>query len=156
MKGQAVFEFIVAAVLFFALVFYVLNFMNMTVSGYSRDARLSQLESRALAVSDYLVHVNLTKEWPVLSYEKMAQFDSTCNDEDKYVKMLEKYDMYTSSIPGTDIVIAGRMKVRAGEKGRKLIDCKQGTAPPEVQRAEAERYALSENGSLVNISVVVW
>jgi hypothetical protein len=142
-KGQAVFEFIVAAVLFFAIIFYIINFLDANVSTYSAGSQLNSLETKAMEISEYLVHVNLTKDWPVLSYGEIDHLNDVCNND--YTGTLEKFDI------GDD-----RLKMQIYEGSNILLECEQGKTVPDIQKAEVERFALSENNNFLNIKVIVW
>ncbi len=148
MKGQAVFEFVVAAVLFFAIVFYMINFLNVSVSAYGLTSRLNDMESRAVGISDYLVRVNLTKKWPVLSYDRIKHLNDVCNQGiDNYFKLAALFDVDTSR--------GGGMKIRINN-GTDILDCSDEVPVKGLQRAEIKRFALSENNKILNISVMVW
>lgn len=142
-RGQAVFEFIIAAVLFFAIIFYIINFLDTNMSNYSAGSQFNVLESKSAEISEYLVHVNLTNEWPILSYANIANLDWSCNDD--YSGLLNRFDLGEN-----------RFKLQVNEGPKLLLDCERSKTVPDIQKAEIERYALSENNTILNIRVVVW
>jgi hypothetical protein len=143
MKGQAVFEFVVAAVIFFAIVFYMITFLDFNVLTYSEQSRLNNLEAKALEMSEYLVHVELAREWPVLSYSSIDGLNQSCNSD--YTGVLDRFDTGGNEI-----------KIQVSEGGLLLADCEEGMAVPDIQKAEVERFAVSENSSIINVRVVIW
>jgi len=142
-KGQAVFEFMVAAVLFFAIIFYILTFLDSSVSTYSAGSQANSLEVKAVEMSEYLMHVNLTKKWPVLSYDLISELDYACNDD--YAGLLVRFDAGTK-----------KFKLQVREGAELLLDCERTKTEPDVQKAVIERFALSENNTILNMRVVVW
>jgi len=142
-KGQAVFEFIVVAILFFSIVFYVIIFLDNSVSNYSAGSQFNSLEAKAMEISEYLVHVNLTKKWPVISYESVNQLDEACNDD--YIGLLGRFDAGNK-----------RVKLQVNDGAEVLLDCERTKTVPDIRRAEVERFALSENNTILNIRVIVW
>ena len=142
-KGQAVFEFIIAAVLFFGIVFYVLIFLDSNVSSYSAGSQINSLETKAVEISEYLVHINLTKEWPVLSYNMISDLDWSCNDN--YARLLNRFGLDGKKV---------KLQVREGPV--LLLDCERAITEPDIRKGEIERFALSENNTILNIRIVVW
>jgi hypothetical protein len=142
-KGQAVFEFIVAAILFFAIIFYIITFLDSSISNYSAGSQANSLEAKAMEVSEYLVHVNLTGGWPVISYDSINRLDDACNDD--YTGMLDRFDAGNK-----------RVKLQINDGANMLLDCERARMVPETQRAEVERFALSEDNTILNIRVIVW
>ena len=90
-KGQAVFEFVISTILFFAVIFYVLNFLNVTIFTFNSEYTNAILESKSLQISELLVKdkglwdsgepsiVGLASEWPVLEEGKITDFINYCN-----------------------------------------------------------------------------
>jgi len=143
MKGQAVFEFVVAAVLFFGIIFYVINFLSTSFYAHELQSHANNMESNSLEIAEFLVHIKLAKEWPVLSYDSIDDFNGTCNND--YVGVLEKFDLGEN-----------KLKIKINEGGRVLLDCLDDMTVPDTNRAEAERYALSEKNKIISVQVVVW
>lgn len=144
MKGQAIFEFIVAAILFFGVVFYVITFLSTTVSDYSMESKLNNMESEAFSLSEYMVNIRLADEWPVMSYDKLQQFNQSCNND--YMGMMSELG----------IGVNRDMKVKVTENNRTIVDCSALVKIPDVERAEVKRYALSQNESIMTVTVTIW
>jgi len=142
-SGQAVFEFVVVAVLFFGIIFYIIFFLDSSVSHYSAGSQYNDLEVKAMEISEYLVHVNLSEHWPMLSYDLIKHLDTECNKN--YVGILKRFD-------------AGDKKVKLliNEGDKLLLDCDRTKTVPDIQKVGAERFALSENNTILNIRVIVW
>lgn len=142
-SGQAVFEFIIAAVLFFAIIFYIINYLDTSVNNYSAGSQFNLLEAKTAEISEYLVYVNLTEEWPLLSYSAIADLEWSCNDD--YPGLLKRFDLGDKKV-----------KLQIHEGPELLLDCERARAVPDMERAEIERFALSENNTILSIRVVVW
>jgi hypothetical protein len=142
-SGQAVFEFIIAAVLFFAVIFYIINYLDTSVTNYSAGSQFNLLEAKTAEISEYLVYVNLTEEWPLLSYTNIADLDWACNDD--YSGLLKRFDLGER-----------KFKLQVNEGPKLLLDCERTRVVPDKERAEIERFALSENNTILSVRVVVW
>ncbi len=138
-----IFEFIVAAVLFFGIVFYAISYLNSNVSQYSSEAWSSSLESRIVQVSDFLLHstgnwsggiplvLGIASKWPVLNESSIALMDNYC--ENNYAGVLQKLEMGVN-----------RIKIQIiNETGDMLMDCGPDF-PEETIRASIVRFALSD------------
>jgi len=145
MKGQAVFEFVVAAMLFFVIIFYMLSFLSTTVSSYRSGFGINRLEAKAIDVSDALVRINLTEKYPVLSYGRIGYLDGYCAHGDNYVRLLSRFGIYWTG---------GGMRISVKEGRKTILDC--GDFPPDAYTATVDRYMLSENNTLLGVGVVVW
>ncbi len=157
MKGQLVFEFLVAVLVFFGIVFYVINYLSWTVSGYSNDFSAENMESEASQIGELLVLnkgswsggvpivVGLAQEWPVLNSTKISWLNASCNsDYGGFVKKLDVHPKY-------------RMKITIRNETAFLADCRWSQAiSGNVTKAETKRYALSESGSVLAVYVTIW
>jgi len=160
MKGQLVFEFIVAVLIFFGIVFYAINYLSWTVSGYSSDFSAENMESEASQIGELLVlnkgnwsggnpvTLGLAQEWPVLNSTKISWLNASCNTlPSGYAKIMENLDVHPRY----------RMKITIRNETAFLVDCGLG-APisGNVTKAETKRYALSESGSVLVVYVTIW
>ncbi|MCX6814126.1 MAG: hypothetical protein NTY20_00525 [Candidatus Aenigmarchaeota archaeon] len=156
-KAQLVFEFIVAVLIFFGIVFYAINYLSWTVAGYSSDFSVENMESEASQIGELLVlnkgnwsggtpiTVGLAQEWPVLNSTKITWLNSSCNNNyDGFVKKLDVQPRY-------------RMKITVRNETSFLADCRWGQPiSGNVTRADVRRYALSESGNVLTVYVVIW
>ncbi len=153
-KGQMVFEFIVAAVFFLAIIMYVINQLNFAVSLYGNEYMMNTLESRAIEISEILVKnpgvwdnqspvsPGLAVEWPFLNLTRIGWMDSYCNDN--YTD-LGKMMGVGPELHGFRIAITD---------GGNIMECGQ-LARGRIN-AVVERIALSESGSLLRVTVWTW
>lgn len=162
MKGQLVFEFLVAVMVFFGIVLYSLNYLSWTVSGYSSGLSMENMESKASQIGEVLVMnegkwaggnpvvMGLAKDWPVLNSTKISWLNSSCNND--YGRFSDKLGMqpkHRVKITISETQADGTVLVRA--------ECMWGQAVPGyVNKAEAKRYALSESGNVLTVYVLVW
>jgi len=158
MKAQAVFEFIIAALVFLSLVMYIFNYMNTTFLSYENEHAATKMESEALRISEVLVRTNgswvsgtprspgLEKDWPVLDSQKISWLNASCKGS--YNSLLRTLDIDPMT-GGLDIDITEM------GTGKNLVEC-QKSLPEGIPYAHARRVALSESGKLLRIDVYVW
>lgn len=159
-KGQAVFEFLIAAVFFFYIVFYVINYLNSTAVVFSNDFYMNSLEFKAFHVSEVLLHqegkwsddfpeaIGLSAGWPVLNDTRMQYFQAYCgpNKDD----MLKKLDVNINK--GRDI------RIEINDSSGYVLKC--GSVPMigvnATVSANIKRFALSESGEILTMKIVAW
>ncbi len=158
-----VFEFVVAAVIFFAVVFYTINYLNSGVSAFSGGSYVNNLEIRAIQISELLVHdpgvwedstpkiVGLSKEWPVLNMTKIQLLDGFCNYSANYTYLLQNLGLEESRFGSRRIY---NVSIKINEGDNVLLDC--GLNPPEKMMVNVERFALSEGDKILTVNVWVW
>lgn len=160
LSGQMIFEFIVAAVIFFGIVLYIISYLSTSMGLFSADFYTSSLQSKAVQVSEALAKnpppVGLAKAWPVLGDAEMEELGSLClnvNDYQGLVRRLGLFEEYgeTTRYYNLKVDIS-----KAG--GEPLVKC-INPALAEVmaaQRGDVRRYALSEANEILVMDVVVW
>ena len=170
MKGQMIFEFVIAAVLFFGIVFYSINLMNSEVNVYSGDYFMNELENKAIQVSELLVHnpgiwygdeatadmdiVGLSNGWPIMNSTKTNLLEDYCFNNGYGAYLADNLDAELSTPYG-----GRKMKVylRINEinPDKELVySC--GYEPEDVTFARVDRFGITEDGDMINISVGVW
>jgi len=167
MKGQMVFEFIVAAILLFGIIVYSLTLLNVNATQFRDDSYHNDLEIRAIQVAELLVHnrgdyttpiaVGLSSNHPNISAANMNQLDILCSGVDGYIELLKSLNFletpYLSGRPNYDfrILIENSTDV--------FVDCKDpagGTTPRGRYVGHTNRFALGEDGSIISIQAWVW
>ncbi len=156
-KAQLVFEFVVAVLVFFGIVFYVINYLSWTVVGYSSSFSAENMESEASQIGEMLVLnkgkwsggeptvVGLAQEWPVMNSTKISWLNTSCNND--YAGFMGKLDVHPRY----------KMKITIRNETSFLADCRWGLAMPDnVTKAETKRYAISESGNLLTVYVGIW
>jgi hypothetical protein len=163
-KGQMVFEFMIAAVLFFSIVIYVISYLNTNVDAYATEYYLNDLENKAVQISELLVHnrgywesdipymIGAEKEWPVLNRTRIADINRTCNED--YVNFLRRLDLEEINFYGTRLYKV-RIVIDDLDGETNLMDC--GMEPGYVfQNAYVQRIALSDDNNILKIGIWVW
>ena len=164
MKGQMVFEFIIATVLFFSIVFYVLNFLNTQTEIYSADYLTNELQSKGFQISEMLVHnqgiwyddgsasvIGLSNKWPILNSTKINMLEDYCLNH--YDELLEKLDMEMATPYGTRFM---KIVIEINETGTENEIMKCGYEPQNITVVRVERYGITEEDKILRISVGVW
>ncbi|MFH1364868.1 MAG: hypothetical protein ABIH52_04425, partial [Candidatus Aenigmatarchaeota archaeon] len=157
MKGQMVFEFVIAAVLLFGIIIYSITLLNTNVSQFRSDSYQNDLEVRAMQMSEMLVHnmgdysnpdsilLGLASNWSNISLVDVDNLKTSCDDPNEYAKLLDNFNLlespYMSSKSNYDfrIIVQNTTDV--------LVDCKDSTIsdlPSNVYVSHAQRIALSE------------
>ena len=166
-KGQMIFEFMVAAVLFFGIIIYVLSMLSASMASYGTDAYSNALHSRAFAVSELLVasegnwsgsvpiSIGLALDYPVLSTTKMNDFDTYC--QNNYLAVLNKLNLLE-----TPYFLRGSGKtynifIEINEtSGANRVTC--GIPKGGALFSEVRRVALSDDSpqKVLIANIVVW
>jgi len=147
LKGQLIFEFVVAVVIFFAIVIYTLNFLNGQVATYSGEYYTESVDSKAVQIAELLVLNNgswtpggglvvagIAQEWPVLNRTKASWLNNYCDDY--YVALMN--NLGVSQQNRLKIVVN---ETRSTGQVRNVVDCPTDMVPG-AERTEARRYAL--------------
>lgn len=160
-KGQMVFEFVVATILFIGIVFYVIFVMNTTMFSYMGSYYKNHLHEEALRVSELLVHnkgiwqydganyapglPGLAIEWPVLNDTKIGYLSDFCStNSDKLASIFG-----LESRGGVQ-----RLGIRISNASRVIMDCNTGSMYTE--QTYAERFAFSKDSGLLKFGIYVW
>ncbi len=149
----------IAVVIFFGVMFYVLNYLNGTVAGYSADYSAESMESRASQIGEMLVMnrgvwssgnpvvMGLAEGWPVLNSTKISWLNTSCNID--YAGFSTKLDVP----PGKRL----KLTVVNETSKAKMADCQWGQAVSgNVTKAETTRYAVLSTGDVVSVYVCIW
>ena len=169
-KGQMVFEFVVAVIVFFGVVFYVINQLNVAVSTSGTQYFNVDRQNKALLMTEVLAKspgvwdgtephsVGLVDEWPVFNETKIQNFGTFCENEMNYVKLLEAFGMerklsrdlqFNITITDVDLV--------TGSSGE-TVSMSCGRSVPNLPRAMVERFGVMNTPTrdVVRMSVWVW
>jgi hypothetical protein len=158
-KGQMVFEFILAAVLFMGIVIFVLNIINSNVAVFTGDYFSYSLENKAVAASESLVKlsggIGLAEKWPVLNSTKISALNYTCSFPENYTVLLMDLNLFDKPSFGTYNV---RIVVNESVSGNTLLDCKPPAGaglPGNLGFAHVKRFGVADNRT-VEINVWIW
>ena len=166
MKGQLVFEFIIAAIIFIGIIVFVLNILNANVSIFSSEYQAYNLESKAIAASEAFVRtasgVGVALDWPVLDPDKLTELvvldmdgnaNGLCNDIDnQYDTLLSLLNLVER--PGLQNTYNVNIEVDKLDDSFNYLNCGK-TFPEGVFSASIERFAILE-GAPVRVVVNVW
>lgn len=168
-KGQMVFEFIVASILFISIVFYIIITVNAQVSSYTSNYYRNHIQEESMRVAEMLTHnkgiweynstislyeprsVGLAAEWPIMNDTQIDYLSEYCNsDQERMVQILDLGGR--ASLQGG--TINEYYKILISNSTDNIVDCGGRTVTND--QAYAERIAFSKISGLVKVSVYVW
>ncbi len=158
-KGQMLLEFVIATLIFFAILFYITSLLNANVSRYSLSAAADSLEAKAVRVSEQLLSIGLwdngTPSSPglldnrsLIDYERVSRFKALCND---YIPVQRMLGLTSAGFIGKN---AKDFFISIIDNKKKLLECGKSTRP--ATSAHIRRYALSQNNTVAVLEVFVW
>ncbi len=156
MKGQFVFEFLIAGIIFFAVVLYAMNYLNTNVSMFHGKSYGDRLQSKALQISEILTNEKSSFGLVgngIFKENKIRQFnDSYCTPEG-YARLRKDFELFERTDYGErPLNVNITLTV---EPDSLILSC--GHAVPEgSERAEIIRYGVDESDKLIILKVVVW
>ena len=151
-KGQAVFEFVIATILFFAIIFYILNFLNATIFNYNSQFNNIVLESKSVQISELLVKdagkwsgetpiiIGVADEYPVLNETKMINLENYCITN--YIDLIDNFNLDRR-----------KFRINITTDSNSYL-C--GPPVPSVTRSKTERFGILPDDSIVRVDVWVW
>lgn len=143
-------EFIIAAVIFFSILLYVIIHMNSGLSEYREDFYVNEIQSKAVQISDLLVHnegIGISGGYPVISGSRISSLDAVCRNDYSYAGLLETLDLKHR-----------RIKIQVNESGTGivLLDCGPDM-PEKATNAGMTRFGLLDTtNEAVIISLWIW
>ncbi|MBL7160275.1 MAG: hypothetical protein ISS93_00280 [Candidatus Aenigmarchaeota archaeon] len=160
MKGQLVFEFVIAVVVFMGIVLFTLNSLNTNISIFTGNYFAYSLENKAVAASEALLKtksgvIGVEKDWPVLDEVRIAALKDFCLVDENYPKLLSSLNLDDKPFGMYNV----RLKIDWLDPPETRLDCKPPTGPSlpgNVSASHIKRIAVNETGGLLNISVWVW
>lgn len=158
MKGQFVFEFLIAGLIFFAVVLYAMNYLNVNVSDFRGRFQTDKLQSKAVQMSEILGSekspLGLVDSPSLFNRSKIENFNATYCGFNGYTKLRKDFDLiertnYGERMYNTNITVTG-------EFGDPVLDCGH-SIPRGTGKAEIERFGvLEENNEMLTLRVIVW
>ena len=157
MKGQMVFEFVVAAVLFIGIVVFVMNILNANVAAFTNDYYKASMDAKAVAASESLLRgPDGLGKWPVIETGKAASFEAWCNTAANYTAELTRFGLTDKPYNGTYDV---RIIIKEIDSGTVRMDCRPQVGPimpGEVSGANVRRLGIMDTGEIVEINFWIW
>ena len=160
MKGQLIFEFLIAGLIFFAIVLYSINYLNFNVSDFKAKSYQNRLQSKAIQISDIL----LKSESPFslssgqeLNMTRIQLFNATyCPPQGNYSKLIDDFYLYETTTFG---VSSKNIIIELSTPSGMLIDCrpKVGIFPRNITKAEIGRAGIiGSTKETAKLRVVLW
>ena len=154
MKGQFVFEFLIAGLIFFTIIIYTINYLNTNVTDYKEKFHQSWLQNKAVQISEVLMGegspLSLTENGE-FNLTKIQNFNlSYCNPDGNYRDLIEDLHLFEKTNYG---LFAGNVRIVLSLPGEVLMDC--GPRIPGSPRAETRRVGVF-NGNIAKLDIVVW
>ncbi|MEM5871581.1 MAG: hypothetical protein QW051_01775 [Candidatus Aenigmatarchaeota archaeon] len=155
-KGQLVFEFVIAGIVFFTILFFSINYLNSNSLTFRENAYQNYLQTKSLQISEILTNENSSLslvDSSGFSQNKIDVFNNTfCKTSDGYKKLLKDLNLYKDV---SSIQIPNNIKILLITEDEKiLLDCGLNN-PKNIQKAEITRINLYNN-KIAKLNVVVW
>lgn len=160
MKGQMVYEFVIASLFFFGIMLYTINFLNMNVSAFSETHDDDIYKSRAWQISEVVLRdrgewsgsvpgkIGLAQNWPVLNESNLNDFHTWCQGREEEMYSLLDADPHYN---GFNIEVFNQ--TAAGED--LIVSC--GKNPDIVKKADVLRIAVGDKTrNLYRVIVTYW
>ncbi len=158
-KGQFVFEFLIAGVIFFAVVLYAMNYLSANVSDFRGKFYMDKLQSKALQISSILLNekspMGVVESPHVFNMSKIDGFDTKyCGATGDYTLLRKNLDLIEKTDYGERVHNINITLTKAS--GVPLLSCGY-TVPGGARKAEMQRFGiLNEDRGLVILKMVVW
>jgi hypothetical protein len=153
MKGQLVFEFVLASLILFSVIIYAITYMTGSVGSYHGEFVSNSLESWVVKVSDVLLRSperGIVSEWPMLDSNKYAQLESECQSD--YDMVIERFGLVRKVTYDRPLHLYVSVE---GVDGVTYMTC--GNVPPQrINRATITRFALLPSNDVARVMVTVW
>ena len=155
MKGQFIFEFLVAGLIFFAIIVYTINYLSVNVSVFKTDFHQNRLQTKAFQISEILMEetplLGLTQNG-VFSQEIINNFNNRyCDAPGSYKTLTEDLHLYEKTYFG---VFTDNIKIDLFTGTQNFIDCGP-VILRNVTKAEMARIGVL-GGETASLRVVVW
>jgi hypothetical protein len=160
LKGQMIFEFVVAAILFIGIVFYIMTVLNGSINSQVMGFQRNHLQSEALRVSEVLLHSpgvweegqmvspGIESSWPTIDDSKLAGLASYCADSANLARMTMLLGL------GGTRGESERLLLRMSDAKSTFLNCGFGTQYGDM--GYAQRIAFSPSHGPVRLEVYVW
>ena len=159
MRGQFVFEFLIAGLIFFTIVVYTISYLNVNVSDFKSKFYHNRLQSKAIQISEVLMgggsylsiadssEFNLTKIQEFnITYCNLSEISTYQNlVNDLHLKEKTVYGVFSDNIK-IYLYLLSPIEI--------LLDCGP-MIPRNITKAEVGRVGVF-NGEMAKLEVVVW
>jgi len=158
MKGQLVFEFIIAGLIFFAIILYTINYLNINVADFRAKFLQNRLQSKAVQVSEILMagesNLSIADDFE-FNLSKIQRFNNTyCNELDpQNITIFSKdFYLYEESDFG---IYTNNANIELFVGDTPLLGCGTKKIPIGITKAEIGRVGIFQ-GEIAKLRVVVW
>ena len=161
LKGQAIFEFVIAAVILLSVVAVMMAFSSGEVNTFSDSFKTDKMNSKVIQITESILNLhakyNIIEKWPVFSHSKMLAFNSTCNSA--YAQLLTDLELYAIDPLGGRHNDHIMIKARDISTNANIIEC--GRLPIDIIERppvyEMRRVGIdSANGHPVELEIWIW
>jgi hypothetical protein len=155
MKGQLIFEFIIAGLIFFAIIIYTINYLNISTSDFKEKFSQSRLQSKAVQIAEILMSsksgLSMADDMK-FNLSKIQEFNNTyCPPPGNYTKLAVDLYLYEKNEFG---FFPNNAKIELFKNNAMVLDC--GPAIPRgLTKVEMTRVGLLQ-GEIAKLRVVVW
>jgi len=154
MRGQFVFEFLVAGIIFFIMVVYAINYLNMNVSDFGGKFYRNRLYSKAIQVSQVLMSgkssLSMGEGWE-FNASRIRVFNETYCTPYGYKNLTRDLYLYETNEYG---IFPNDVKIVLSNATDIILDCGM-RIPRNITKAEVTRVGLLE-GETAKLTVIVW
>ena len=155
MKGQMVFEFIIAGLFFFGIIIYSINYLTVNVEDFKGDFYQNLIQTKAIQISEIIMSES-SSMGVVSDYEfnttKIDDFNSTYCRIDSYYRTVKDFQLYEKTTYGTYPLNVNIVMMNSTDNV--MMDC-GAMIPSNVKKVEISRFGLY-NGDIARMGIVVW
>lgn len=144
------FEFVIAAVIFFSLVLYTMIYLNSALSEYRGEFYVNDLQSRAIQISDLLLHnreIGISAGYPYINSSRVNSLSMICNNN--YPDFLMDFDLRNHRI---------KIEINESDTGNIILDCPSIISiPPKVTKVNMMRFGvLDTTNKTAILNLWIW
>lgn len=159
MKGQFVFEFLIAGFIFFGIILYSINYLNTNVNTFEGGFHKDEMTSKAVWVSEMLTSptsdISLSEGWPVFSLTKISEFESDyCQTQEDFGKLKGKLNMIKRG-PFTEIPMTVRIVMTSPALPGERLECDEVSDTRKIEYTTNIRRVGLLNGEYAFLDVYV-
>jgi hypothetical protein len=152
LKGQIVFEFVIASLILFSVIVYTISFIASDFNTRHGRFLSDRLESNSIRVSNLLLSdhkdIGIVGVWPETDQNMIDDLMVECGD---YPSLQESLGLREES----PYVTYMHFNITVADESTMYVNC--GRELPEgTGKAVVTRYALSPSKSVARIEVTVW
>lgn len=169
MKGQAVFEFVIASIMFFGIMVFIIMSMGNVFGSFTGEYYSNVLQGQAVAVSELILKtpgnwsgetplsVGLSEGWPVLNSTRIAYLNALCNSD--YTKTLDMLDIESKSFTiqesGFNRSYNMNMTIINMTSNKVILDCGKEISL-RAEKGGIKRFGVSNTSDVLVFELWLW